>query len=74
MLLWIDGMIIRYADALLTGHPVIILGAKNAGHLQQIHEDARKMGVSRMAYRMPPPATEGPHMINSSVSGRSSDR
>ena len=36
--------------ALLTDHPFIILSAKNAGHLKQIHEDARKVGVPCAAY------------------------
>jgi len=36
--------------ALLTDHPFIILGAKNAGQLRQIHGDAGHRGVTCVAY------------------------
>jgi hypothetical protein len=36
--------------AVLTDYPFIILGAKNAGQLRQIHQNAAKLAVPCMAY------------------------
>lgn len=36
--------------AILTDHPFIVLAAKNAGHLRQIHDEAGKSGVRSVAF------------------------